>query len=534
MPQTWDAQIKAGLIDENSGIRFCESIDIDPQLKFNALAQKGGALDELLQHSAMPFYVDRLQGGCFIEKYPYDPALLAHYQERLGDRFWGFQMHEWMSNISSDIAKITRNHCQAWTEEAITAAIFREFHYEHIFLEAMDAGEFAALGHAPTDIGEFLEASRWLFRDRQAYTQGLLLPCDSFCQANALELNLGARRLMPELGAQTADARIQMAYARGMASARGLPFGAYYEPWGGNPFSACSYHREGLNEWGETGDSFPFAAMGGSGGSSRSLQKRIHLFSYMAGASFMAEEWGMCNTFYDWQDFELSPYGQVKLNFLKFTRKYADIGQPVIPMAVVLPKEMEVLESLQASRDKYLGFPVSGDFAQKLRAVRAGLTALFRDAEPLAGSEPMTLSHAAVPDALDIVRADFLPQGKYQYLVDLTGDPAFAKAHPNACSAEEAPALLQKALPCQITPGLHTQLTRTADGGYYLIVLNNAGISRSVAGGEQILPDQERSISVTPKDHRSLLQLEGDGSVSSENGIFRITVPAGGFFFGRF
>ena len=41
MPQTWDAQIKAGLIRPGDGIRFSQSLDIDDSLKFNNLAAVG-------------------------------------------------------------------------------------------------------------------------------------------------------------------------------------------------------------------------------------------------------------------------------------------------------------------------------------------------------------------------------------------------------------------------------------------------------------------------------------------------------------
>ena len=32
-----------------------------------------------------PFYIDRLQGGCYIEDYPYDRTLIEEYKALLGD-----------------------------------------------------------------------------------------------------------------------------------------------------------------------------------------------------------------------------------------------------------------------------------------------------------------------------------------------------------------------------------------------------------------------------------------------------------------
>ena len=337
MPQTWDAQIKAGLIRPGDGIRFSQSLDIDESLKFNNLAAVGGDLYNYVKEHNCPFYIDRLQGGCFLEEYPYDMELVNTYRTMLGDKFWGFQMHEWGSNIKSDFNKITSNNCPEWTAEAIEATIRRAFPYEHTFVEAMNAREYAALGGIPKTYGEYLTMMQNLFAKRQAYVGGDLLPCDSFFQAQKMEVENGAKRLMPEIGAQTPNTRIQVAYARGMARAAGIPFGTYYEPWGGNPFSACCYQRDGLNEWGIGNEDFPYHTAGGNGGSSRSLQWRMHLYSYMAGASFMAEEWGMCNTFYDWENFELTPYGQIKKDFLNFVDRYPDIGEPIIPVAIVLP-----------------------------------------------------------------------------------------------------------------------------------------------------------------------------------------------------
>ena len=85
--------------------------------------------------------------------------------------------------------------------------------------------------------------------------------------------------------------------------------------------------------------------MGENDGSSRSLQKRIHLYSYFSGAQFMSEEWGGCNTFCNWDDFEISEYGRVKLDFLKLIRKYPQeyIGTMYTPVAVVLLEDVKVL-----------------------------------------------------------------------------------------------------------------------------------------------------------------------------------------------
>ena len=74
LPETWDAQVKAGLVRPGDGIRFVEEIEIEEHLKFNNLAAIGGDLYNYIKENRCPFYIDRLQGGCYLEQYPYDMA----------------------------------------------------------------------------------------------------------------------------------------------------------------------------------------------------------------------------------------------------------------------------------------------------------------------------------------------------------------------------------------------------------------------------------------------------------------------------
>ena len=532
MPETWNAQVQAGLVGRHDGIRFSQSIDIDESLKFNRLAACDGDLYRMVYAGRMPFYIDRLQGGCYIEQYPYDMTLVQKYMDRLGDNFYGFQMHEWMSNFLSDLNKLRTNHCPSWTAEAITATIRQAFPFPHLFLESMNAGEMQATG-CPQTHEAFLRESAKLFDARQRYTGGHLLPCDSAFLSYPLELRLGARRIMAEIGAQTPDTRIQVAFARGMARARNVPFGTYYEPWGGSPFSACSYQRDGRNEWNiRSGADFPFETNGANGGSSRSMQRRMHLYSYMAGASFMAEEWGMCNTFYDWHDFELSPYGQVKKQFLDFVTRYEDIGTPITPIAVVLPRTMDVLENVRSDELTYLSFPAEGSFAETVRAARRGLRTLFCTTGTMTGTETMSLLNCTVPDALDIVTEDVLRPEQYDWLVDLTGSADFARTHADRiCRIEDVTVRLDELLPCVVSGNAMKQLTRTQDGRFYLLLTNNSGIVRTAERGDECLPDATEHLSVTVKGGHILDRLEGSPLSVDEHGIYHTDIPAGGYFF---
>jgi hypothetical protein len=533
MPETWEAQVRAGLINDHGGIRFCQSIDIEERLKFNNLAAVGGDLHRLVAETRMPFYVDRLQGGCFIENYPYDMGLVDAYRELLGERFYGFQMHEWMSNYRSDLGKLTELTSADWNEASITSAILRKYPFPHVFLEAMNAREMANLG-LPTGFEAFYRNAEWLFRDRQRFVRGDLLPCDSSYMAYRLELLNGARRIMPEIGNQTPNTRVQMAYARGMTKAYGAELGGYYEPWGGSPFSACCYHREGKNEWNIGSADFPFQTCGDNGGSSRSLQMRMQLYALFAGASFFSEEWGMCNTFYDWQDFELTPYGAVKRDFIRLTELYPDIGNPVTPVAVVLPDDIPFLDNDFSDSRSLAGYPVDDMLAEKLIRVRRGIRELFLSHDGHVGTENVSLVNGTLPDAMDIVHEGRFDPAAYEYLVDLTGSESFSGQYARRiCAPRDVPALLDRLLPCSFDGAALKQITRRADGVYYLLLTNNSGVLRTVADGERTLPEADTVVTVAPKDGLSLTLSEGNGRLTRDGGRYLAEIPAGGWMMCR-
>ena len=79
--------------------------------KFNELAKKDGKLFKLISDNNYPWYIDRLQGGGYIDEYQYNTELI----DSLGN-FYGFQMHEWISNMRSDYFKLKNLDAAAWSE----------------------------------------------------------------------------------------------------------------------------------------------------------------------------------------------------------------------------------------------------------------------------------------------------------------------------------------------------------------------------------------------------------------------------------
>lgn len=192
----WRGYEKCGLLDRFSGIRFCQSLMLPDCKKFNALAAKGGELYSLITETGLPWYIDRLQGGAYIEEYPYDMKTV----DSLGN-FYGFQMHEWMSNMRSDYDKLKNLDASDWNERAIKKEILRQFPFENIFLEAATAKEYAECFPVPSCFEQLLDNARKLFYMRMKFTSERLLPCDSAMMAPNLEFKLGAQRVMPEIGA---------------------------------------------------------------------------------------------------------------------------------------------------------------------------------------------------------------------------------------------------------------------------------------------------------------------------------------------
>ena len=530
MPETWDAQVKAGFINKNSGIRFCQNIALDEEKKFNNLAREGGTFYSIVKENGFPVYIDRLQGGTFFEGYNYDFGLVEKYKDMLGDKFLGFQMHEWMSNFLSDTSKVRQVNPKVWDEKNITEVIFREFPFKYLYLEAVSAAEMAEFGNI-SEISDYLSAMQKLFKRRMDFTGGLLIPADSAALALNLEIKQGIKRFMPEVGAQIPNMRLQMAYSRGMSKAYGIPFGIYYEPWGGEPFSAVNYQRDSLNEWNLSNDEFPFKTAGGNGGSSRSLQKRIHHYAYLSGAQFISEEWGMANTFYDWHDFEITPYGKVKLEFIRFTEKYPDIGEIITPVAIALPASVPYIETafhFQRGQNS-LNFSLTEADGAKKDAIYDVLDSLLCADSGKIGSESElhTLMNYITPDAIDIVHED--RAGNYDYYVNLTGKDEFAKTH-TCVSADEVDGLLRKVLPVDVRGKIHYFVNRTKNG-YYLTLMNNTGVYRSVKDGEILAKEADSTVEIDIKSLSSLTKLEGDGDIYYDNGKYYAHVPAGTYMF---
>lgn len=149
------------------------------------------------------------------------------------------------------------------------------------------------------------------------------------------------------------------------------------------------------------------------------------------------------------------------------------------------------------------------------------------------GNEKKTLINSDIPDAFDIIHADCESVfGEYKYLVDLSGDSAFADKHQNAVSAEEAKRLIKEVMPIWVTGGVHWFIGKISDG-WYLTVFNNDGIDKSVDGGEVQIKDARRVAVIDIKNRSSLTGLEGCRDITLTDGKYCVPIDAGDYFFAK-
>ncbi len=532
----------SGLWRSGDGLKLMHKPGFWPPCDFNTAAAVDSSLERLLRELNGPFYIDRLQGGLGLTRhYPYDPALLDHYQNRLGERFWGFQMHEWASNFRSDLERIEALMKQNAIDSNDAAQTAQFWHKVKsgalsLFLEAHTDEEYAQMA-LPADLPSFLQECRALYAKRTRETDGLLLPADSYFMAPRIEIANGAGRLMPEMGWQIPGMRLQIAYTRGMAKAAQIAWGMYYECWqltDGKELSIPFSLREGQDEWREDllhkgyGCRLPFDRRE-HGGSSLSLLARAWRCAYFSGADAIAEEYGVCNTFRELDTFALSPYGEAKKDFLRFTEQFPDLGAPFTPIAVVLPADLPILD-LYAD-DRYLHYPVSDHACppvmKKPDRFRESLDAVF-GRSGRHGNMGHVLRTGGLPGVVDVLHADMTEAlSQYDWLIDLTDSETFRKQHRNTVTPEQADRVLDRLLPCRFDKRLFAAYNKCGDG-WFVLVMNNDGVFHDGFRPDVILPEAAVYTAVhCASDNLTITRLAGSGTLCTNGSAANVLLKGG-------
>ncbi|MFA6287049.1 MAG: hypothetical protein WC661_06640 [Opitutaceae bacterium] len=543
---------KHGLLNKNSGLKLTQHFATPENEKFNRLAAKGGTLHNRIRETGGLFYIDRLQGGTFYSKYDFDPALLREYRDMLGEGFLGIQMHEWGDVLDYDWTRIRKqlaNTPPPWTEQQIHEAIKAVSACQWcIHLSCGTPLEYSQKQYAKT-LPDYVEEMRQLFKLRQAETGGLLLACDSFCMAPAMEYDLGGRTVMPEVGDPIPLMRLQVAMARGMSGALKRHWGVYYQPWGGKPFSAPHFFETPENEWRLDNSIFPydFTANGPNGGSSRSLQRRIYYYALLSGADYLSEEWGVSNTFHDWRDYPLTPYGEIKKEFITFAEAHPDL-KPFIPFAIVLPREFEAIDLRyinDAEAGHYLGRELDAGVKAAFEHLKGVLRLIYARTGTGFGNEGHIITNSRFGDFFDVIHEDAGEEAfsKYTWLVDAGREGAFARSasaakHKVLESADvdqlkhRLEAIIDAEFPCMVSGGAHWLLNRCGDKRL-LSLFNNEGVERTVEKGDVLIAEAEITAIIRFKNKPASLRiLKGTPEITltkKDDGTYGCKIPAGGF-----
>ena len=522
---------KNGLINRDTGFKIQHCFAVPSHRLFNDYAAKGTRLHSLIKSEKFPFYVDRIAGGITWYPYRFDQALIREYREMLGDWFLGFQLHESGSNFKGNWGSIRKLGLGdgPYDIKALDKALISDYAVtpDGKRLHALTQEDIAYFaGHKYADTyADFLDECKELFRRRMAETDNSILPCDSYYLAPLLQHEVGMRTFMPEVGCQIPLMRVAVSLARGMARATGKTFGTYYECWRPTPgygFTMPCFNFDPINEWYLTQETHEddFTTHGRNGGSSRLLQDRIYYYSLMAGADYMAEEWGLNCSYNDMQTFELSEYGIVKKNFINNALHFRGI-KPKTPFALVLPRRYACYEikgqipecPIGEHSGKYLGYSLNAEDTKYFGHFEDLTKLFFTYTERVAGdNEDHVLTNTRFGDVFDIIYEDVSDEAlsRYDYLIDASPDGAFAKAKAGAgfkilesgdIAALEArmPALIKETMPCYVD-ALHWLVSTDEKGKRYLTVFNNSGNERDIKRGDIIHPEADRTVTVTFKE----------------------------------
>jgi hypothetical protein len=527
-PVYWKGLRKHNLINEHAGVRLLQCLYTPRMRCFNQWAAPGGCLYDEVWHQRRPLLIDRGCGGVAYENYPFDQRLMDRYARRLGDRFLGVQFHEWVCNVANDWhrirqfvplgRKVTLQACQEY------------FDYRSVdrALETGDPSDFAGRAF-PSDPKAFAAECRRYQARKLADFHGYLCTVPSTGMAYAQTIRWGARVVMPEHGHHIPMARVHTAAARGAIRQHGRgQFGSYYAPWGNRPDSVTCHTP--FNLWYLPsdllcGDAFKHR---GNGGSSRAFQRRLFWWAYLTGARYLAEEWGPENTFFDWNDFDLTPYGHVVRDFMQFVTKVGR-GGLLTPAAVIIDRDWFGLDAyfLAGGRAKYLRFYEPTDHQQKVAAFFRALTG-HQPAPP--NDDSAVLSASPMPDAFDVVVDDAAPEvlDRYKVLLYVGEHPRRLRRYQGRLMMLDDPVRTAKAvtaatlehLPLRIDGPVNWLVTRKA-GVYQVGLFNPHGVTVDFVRGEQ--SDPQATVAATITGRSSVKQVRVRYAWPDQSRVVRIS-----------
>ncbi len=553
---------KNGMLNKNTGFKIQHFFSMPVNRKFNEIAKIGGPLHSMIKKDKIPFYIDRYAGGGIFHKYDFDKNLIKEYEDILGDWFLGFQIHESGSNRrDGDWQTILRGtgHKGPYTFEELDKL---KSPYAKLpdgtVLHQLSHGsveEYAKLKYAET-AEEFSEEMRQMYIDRMNEL-GRIVPVDSYYLMTKIQDEIGVKTFMPEVGSQIPEMRLSVALARGIAEGAGKTWGTYYECWHSYLTDNVSYdcgmpcfNLEPINEWYLTQEIHPdnFTSFGANGGSSRLLQNRIYYHSLMSGAHYIGEEWGLNCSYYDMKEFTLSPYGQIKKDFINET---ADIDgvKAEVPFAFVVPNKYNFIQIrdmiMKYKPYLYLRSELPKEEYEYYRHIDTVLGFAFERSGKEYGNEGHVIANSHFGDVFDVIYEDASEEvlNKYEYLIDTTPDSSFAKKMQKtkfkvieSTDYDELivklKGLIKEVMPVYVSD-LCWLVSHDDKGRRYLSIFNNEGNIRNIYHGDFVDPNADRTVDVTFKVPTDIKVFK-EGNFPSEitkisDTSYKIKVPATAF-----
>lgn len=486
-----------GMAKKGDGFKITQAFTTKPEMLFNAVAQPGGELYELVKNNASCFYIDRLQGGVYFFDYTFSEELQEEYDRLTGGHYLGVQLHELGETRQYDWGRIVTEMKKAnlpWNEKNIYECVRAVSHNkEHPHFSQGSAGEYAAKT-CPKTLSEFFDDIDSVIKSRMARFHGKIVNCDSCGMYPGLERENDMPLSLVEIGGLTPCTNYQIALRRGMSRATGKPWGVYIEPWcidGG--LSAYCFMENGENEWNETKENFEFEPQGENGGTSMSFARRMMYYSLFAGAQYFSEEYGQANTFYNFEDFVLSPYGEIKRRFFDISRRFENV-QATAPIAVVIPHEFKAV-------NHQFDYSFENDvYENNYSVLFNSIKSLFNDGSKFA-FEDIYFGSSVAGGLIDVIYDDsYEDEPPYELVVDFTqrlkGD--------NVVDAISCPDFIEKVtewvnewLPLSVksTGTTDIQLFEN-NGSKYACIYNHNGISKTVKTGETVNHEADKDVTV--------------------------------------
>jgi hypothetical protein len=339
---------------------------------------------------------------------------------------------------------------------------------------------------APADVESYLEA---YFRRMSKRTRGQVMAVNGYYQLYHIALRLGAKNVMAEVGNQVPLTALQVACVRGAARQHGKQFGVYYEPWGGAPFGCpCALGR---SPWFPGGGNPDKRVMGHQIrpelGSSRSLHRRLLYYSWLSGASWLAEEWGAENVFSNWTDYPLTEYGKVLKEFLEVTSPYGPL-RPIVPAALVLPVGLTAIDLRYVSGQKDQLYELMAP--DELHLQLKHFAAHVLGTRPYHyGQDDFNLTPSPWIGSFDVLSANAPPKVKNLYRVLVYLDEATrSKSAPaeqqvlrytgREDDSQRCVAALEKLPGCQVEGEVGCAQAITPDDRLLVGLFNNSGVSK--------------------------------------------------------